>query len=209
MKRNSGGRTKPKRLRSPVGRAVSADDKAQCAQTRDRLGYRRACQAEMLGQLARAQTTDRDVHQQVGILPGNASAARSFRRMSQVAGVMRCVGNHAALSRQRRHGSCSQCAEKRNCSSNELFGRCGKAQLPRSRQTTNSVRLVSTGKAIEEPIGTPADNEASIYMRDGDSAACRRQAPQGILRQPAQDQEARGWRGSRQPRRVRRLEPYS
>lgn len=31
---------------------------------------------------------------------------------------------------------------------------------------TNSIRLVSNGNAIEETIGTPADNETSIYTRD-------------------------------------------
>jgi hypothetical protein len=43
-----------------------------------------------------------------------------------------------------------------------------KAELPGFGQMTNSIRLVSNGKAIEETIGTPADNETSIYMRDGD-----------------------------------------
>jgi hypothetical protein len=33
----------------------------------------------------------------------------------------------------------------------------------------NSIRLVSNGKAVEETIGTPADNETSIYSRDGSS----------------------------------------
>ena len=32
---------------------------------------------------------------------------------------------------------------------------------------TNSIRLVSNGTAIEETIGTSADNETSIYTRDG------------------------------------------
>ncbi|HEY6823923.1 MAG TPA: hypothetical protein VI195_05750 [Steroidobacteraceae bacterium] len=34
---------------------------------------------------------------------------------------------------------------------------------------TNSIRLVSKGTAIEETIGTPADNETSVYTRDGAS----------------------------------------
>jgi hypothetical protein len=34
---------------------------------------------------------------------------------------------------------------------------------------TNSIRLVSKGTAIEETIGTPADNETSVYTRDGGS----------------------------------------
>jgi hypothetical protein len=32
----------------------------------------------------------------------------------------------------------------------------------------NTVRLISKGTAIEETLGTAADNEASIYTRDGD-----------------------------------------
>ena len=32
---------------------------------------------------------------------------------------------------------------------------------------TNSISLVSNGIAIEERLGTPADNEVSIYTRDG------------------------------------------
>ena len=42
------------------------------------------------------------------------------------------------------------------------------ADLPGFGKMTNSIRLVSNGKAIEETIGTPADNEVSIYTRDGD-----------------------------------------
>ena len=41
------------------------------------------------------------------------------------------------------------------------------ADLPGFGKLTNSIRLVSNGKAIEETIGTPADNEVSIYTRDG------------------------------------------
>jgi hypothetical protein len=37
------------------------------------------------------------------------------------------------------------------------------APLPGFGKLTSSVRLVSNGKAIEETIGTPADNELSIY----------------------------------------------
>jgi hypothetical protein len=40
------------------------------------------------------------------------------------------------------------------------------ADFPGVGKLTNSVRLVSNGKAIEETIGTPADNEVSIYTRD-------------------------------------------
>jgi len=40
------------------------------------------------------------------------------------------------------------------------------ADLPGSGKLTNSIRLVSNGKAIEEIIGTPADNELSIYTID-------------------------------------------
>lgn len=32
---------------------------------------------------------------------------------------------------------------------------------------TNSIRLVSNGAAVEETIGTPQDNETSLYSRDG------------------------------------------
>jgi len=41
------------------------------------------------------------------------------------------------------------------------------AELPGFGTLTNSIRLVSSGKFIEETIGTPAENETSIYMRDG------------------------------------------
>jgi len=40
------------------------------------------------------------------------------------------------------------------------------ADLPGFGKMTDSIRLVSNGKAIEETIGTPADNEVSIYTRD-------------------------------------------
>ena len=40
------------------------------------------------------------------------------------------------------------------------------ADLPGFGTLTNSVRLVSNAKAIEETLGTPADNEVSIYTRD-------------------------------------------
>jgi hypothetical protein len=40
------------------------------------------------------------------------------------------------------------------------------ADLPGFGVITSSVRLVSNGKAIEETLGTPADNEISIYTRD-------------------------------------------
>src|SRR5271170_8511273 len=42
------------------------------------------------------------------------------------------------------------------------------ADLPGFGKLTNSIRLVSNGKAVEETIGTPADNEVSIYTRDKD-----------------------------------------
>ena len=41
------------------------------------------------------------------------------------------------------------------------------ADLPGYGKIQDSVRLVSKGTAIEETIGTPADNETSIYTRDG------------------------------------------
>lgn len=41
------------------------------------------------------------------------------------------------------------------------------ADLPGLGKLSNSIRLVSNGKAIEETIGVPADNEVSIYTRDG------------------------------------------
>jgi hypothetical protein len=40
------------------------------------------------------------------------------------------------------------------------------ADLPGFGKMTNSIRLVSNEKAIEETIGTPSDNEVSIYSRD-------------------------------------------
>lgn len=40
------------------------------------------------------------------------------------------------------------------------------ADLPGFGAITNSVRLVSDGRAIEEKLGTPADNEISVYTRD-------------------------------------------
>jgi hypothetical protein len=39
------------------------------------------------------------------------------------------------------------------------------AELPGFGTMTNSIRLVSGGKAIEETIGTPAENETSLYTR--------------------------------------------
>jgi hypothetical protein len=42
------------------------------------------------------------------------------------------------------------------------------AELPGFGKLTSSVRLVSNGTAIEETIGTPADNEISVYTRDRD-----------------------------------------
>jgi len=41
------------------------------------------------------------------------------------------------------------------------------ANLTGYGKLTNSIRLVSNGTAIEETIGTAADNELSIYTRDG------------------------------------------
>jgi len=41
------------------------------------------------------------------------------------------------------------------------------AVLPGYGVIGNSIRLVSNGKAIEETIGTPQDNEISVYMPDG------------------------------------------
>jgi hypothetical protein len=41
------------------------------------------------------------------------------------------------------------------------------AELPGFGTLTSSIRLVSNGKAIEETLGTAADNEVSIYSRDG------------------------------------------
>ena len=40
------------------------------------------------------------------------------------------------------------------------------ADLPGFGKLTNSIRLVSNGIALEETLGTPADNETSIYTRD-------------------------------------------
>jgi hypothetical protein len=42
------------------------------------------------------------------------------------------------------------------------------ADLPGFGAITNSVRLASNGRAIEETLGTPADNEISVYTRDRD-----------------------------------------
>jgi hypothetical protein len=42
------------------------------------------------------------------------------------------------------------------------------ADLPGYGKMQNTVRLISNGTAIEETIGTAADNEASVYTRDGD-----------------------------------------
>ena len=41
-----------------------------------------------------------------------------------------------------------------------------RAELPGFGNITSTVRLVSNGQAIEETIGTPADNEISVYTRD-------------------------------------------
>jgi hypothetical protein len=41
------------------------------------------------------------------------------------------------------------------------------ADLPGFGKMSDSIRLVSKGTAIEETLGTPADNEASLYTRDG------------------------------------------
>jgi hypothetical protein len=43
------------------------------------------------------------------------------------------------------------------------------AQLPGFGTLTSSVRLVSNGKAIEEVIGSPQDNEVSVYTLDADT----------------------------------------
>jgi hypothetical protein len=40
------------------------------------------------------------------------------------------------------------------------------ADLPGFGKIGESIRLVSNGKAVEETIGTPADNEVSLYTRD-------------------------------------------
>jgi hypothetical protein len=42
------------------------------------------------------------------------------------------------------------------------------ADLPGFGKMSDSIRLVSNGKAIEETTGTPADNEISIYTRADD-----------------------------------------
>jgi hypothetical protein len=41
------------------------------------------------------------------------------------------------------------------------------ADLPGFGVMSASIRAVSNGKAIEETLGTPSDNEISIYTRDG------------------------------------------
>jgi hypothetical protein len=41
------------------------------------------------------------------------------------------------------------------------------ADLPGYGQILDSIRLVSKGTAVEETLGTPSDNEASLYTRDG------------------------------------------
>lgn len=41
------------------------------------------------------------------------------------------------------------------------------ADLPGYGQILDSIRLVSKGTAVEETLGTPSDNEVSIYTRDG------------------------------------------
>jgi hypothetical protein len=40
------------------------------------------------------------------------------------------------------------------------------ADMPGFGKISSTVRLVSNGQAIEEAIGTPADNEISVYTRD-------------------------------------------
>jgi hypothetical protein len=40
------------------------------------------------------------------------------------------------------------------------------AELPGFGTMTNTIRMISNGRAIEETIGTAADNEVSIYARD-------------------------------------------
>lgn len=42
-----------------------------------------------------------------------------------------------------------------------------RADLPGHGTISNSIRLVSHATAVEETIGTAADNEVSIYTRDG------------------------------------------
>ena len=41
------------------------------------------------------------------------------------------------------------------------------ADLPGYGQILDSIRLVSKGTAVEEMLGTPSDNEVSLYTRDG------------------------------------------
>jgi hypothetical protein len=41
------------------------------------------------------------------------------------------------------------------------------ADLTGYGKVTSSIRVVSNGTALEETIGTPADNEVSLYTRDG------------------------------------------
>src|SRR5580693_7538634 len=41
------------------------------------------------------------------------------------------------------------------------------ADLPGFGKMSDSIRLVSNGKAIEETLGTASDNEVSLYTRDG------------------------------------------
>lgn len=41
------------------------------------------------------------------------------------------------------------------------------ADLPGFGTITDLIRVVSNGKGIEEVLGTPSDNETSIYTRDG------------------------------------------
>jgi len=41
------------------------------------------------------------------------------------------------------------------------------ADLPGFGKISDSIRLVSNGKAIEETLGIPSDNEVSLYTRDG------------------------------------------
>jgi hypothetical protein len=42
------------------------------------------------------------------------------------------------------------------------------AELPSFGKISNTIRLVSNGKGIEETIGTPDNNEVSVYVRDND-----------------------------------------
>jgi hypothetical protein len=42
------------------------------------------------------------------------------------------------------------------------------ADLPGYGKMHDTVRLISKGTAIEETLGTEADNEVSVYTRDGD-----------------------------------------